>query len=168
VVDLSLRDQYQMATIVRQRGAMAGRRIAGLPTRAAAVLKSLILGRTALIILPLFLLALYFLWVRPRSPRAGGSDKNLLMLPELRKEYLELLKMVEKRGVRRRACETSLELCSRLAKESMPFVGSFRQATEVYLRVRFGGAQEHANALSAIKRARSAIKAETSDASTRS
>lgn len=156
VVDLTWRDQVAMASGMRRRGAMAGRRLSLLPARMSALIRSLVRGRTSLTIIVLALAALYLLWLRPRW--SGAESRAKSRVTRLKKEYLRLLKMVEKKGVRRSASETPLELAARLEQMSLPFAAPFRLATEAYQSVRFGNSPHQQHALSAIKEAGECLK----------
>jgi hypothetical protein len=152
VVDLTLRDQFRMASTIRERGAIAGRRIGRLPAQSAVLLKSL-MRRPGLVMAVILALALYFLWIRKgsggRDPAGARARKSSRVI----KEYMRLLKEVEKKGLKRGPSETLFELSERIARLSLPYARIFREATDVYLEVRFGRAPIEAEAILAIRRA---------------
>jgi len=136
VIDLSLRDQYRMASSLRNRGALAGRSIMGAPRQLLAVARSSL--ETALVLAVIAALALYLLWVGRIKPGAGRDGQ----MNELVKRYIALLRSLRRKGIAIKPSETASELAERIEAAMPGFSPLFKKAVRAYLDARFGHAPD--------------------------
>jgi hypothetical protein len=156
VVDLNLRDQYRMAFTIRERGIMATRGLAALPARSALVMKSLLRSSPLVLVIPA-LAVLYFLWVKKSLPFQARPSQGAALAIAARKEFLALLRALERKGIPRREAETALELVRRIEDLRLPFARLVRQATHAYLELRFGPPAPDTQAILMIREAMKAV-----------
>ncbi len=152
VVDLSLRDQYQLALAVRQRGNMAGRRALQAPSEIASLVKSALSSPAAWAAVFLALGA-YLVWVKRLGPALGKGKLEVGSNGRLAGEYAKLARRAEKEAGPRKSSETALELSRNLSRRSFSFADSFHRATVLYLKARYGGQPNEDEALESIKEA---------------
>ncbi|HUT53250.1 MAG TPA: DUF3488 and transglutaminase-like domain-containing protein [bacterium] len=156
VVDLNLHNQYHMALTIRERGIMATRSIAGLPARTTFLIRSILRSYPLLLAIPAAL-AVYLLWARNTSWLGAGKQRPGRPAVRAMREYERLLKALGKRGLRRRASETALELARRIEAGAWPFARPVSEATEAYLALRFGPPRPDARAVALIQSALAAV-----------
>jgi len=145
VVDLNLRDQYQIAQTLRQRGAIATRGVINFPGQLFGLL------RQPLFVAPILALVLaYVFWTRMAAKNRPARERALA---GLRREYRRLLRLAERKVRPRRESETLTEFAAAVGAAAPVAARAFAEATAGYQRVRFGRYPEELKAARAVERA---------------
>jgi protein-glutamine gamma-glutamyltransferase len=157
IVDLTLRDQYNLSVKLKQQGMNTTNQIARAPTtllpRIIAAAKSPFFW-----VMALLGAGIYFFWVRIDSGKTKSENKKQQNMEHAINEYRKLLKTIEKKGHKRNQPETLTEFSNRLEKMTLPFARAFAKATKYYLEIRFGKKPPTQKALEEFEKAKKIVK----------